>query len=138
MPSLFCNGAEPESGSPCTDLEAGHANLNLAGQSPWQLGINIANLIKDGKVTFKHIQSGLNGIQERETMEQEALIQAFDRLSACEAQRIIIELLEKNLVGIVRFLICENDLIKESLKKKLLVEEKDGTFATRKFETDAI
>ncbi|TGO57419.1 hypothetical protein BOTNAR_0201g00050 [Botryotinia narcissicola] len=175
MTSLRSDGAESKSGSPSTDPEASHADLNHAGQSPCQLGRNIAKLIKDGKVTFKHIQSGLNEIQERERMEQEALIQAFDRLSAYEAQRIVIELLEKNVVirewfrkhwdlemihgnqleiakiidvikktslsnlqDVVRYLISENDLIKERLKKELLVEQKDGTFVTRKFETDAI
>ncbi|KAF7896119.1 hypothetical protein EAF00_006134 [Botryotinia globosa] len=98
MSSLPSHGAEPKSGSPCTDPETGHVDLNLAGQSPCQLGRNIAKLIKDGKVTFKHIQSGLNKIQERERMEQEAPIQVFDKLSAYEAPRIVIELLEKNVV----------------------------------------
>ncbi|THV45508.1 hypothetical protein BGAL_0480g00050 [Botrytis galanthina] len=175
MTTLCSDGAEPKSGSPCTDPEAGHANLNLAGQSRCQLGRSIAKLIKDGKVTLKDIHSSLDEIQERETMEQEALFQAFDRLSAYEAHRIVIELLEKNVVvrqwfwkhwsleiihgnqlelakiidvikiislsslqGSNKYLISENDLIKERLKKKFLVEQKDGTFAIRKLEPDAI
>ncbi|TGO33464.1 hypothetical protein BHYA_0244g00010 [Botrytis hyacinthi] len=39
---------------------------------------------------------------------------------------------------ITRVLIIDNGFIEECLKKKLLVEQKDGTFATRKLEPDAI
>lgn len=111
-------------------------------------------------------------MRERKRMEQEALLQAINSLQVCEARRIVIELLEKNVVvkewffapymrpgnqlelaiisdiiktdslsslqGSIGCLISEHDLIKERLKKKLLVEQKDGTFAIRKLEPDAI
>ncbi|TEY78608.1 hypothetical protein BOTCAL_0047g00330 [Botryotinia calthae] len=43
-----------------------------------------------------------------------------------------------NLYLITRNLIWQNETIEELFKKKLLVEQKDGTFAIRKFELDAI
>ncbi|KAF7905123.1 uncharacterized protein EAF01_005644 [Botrytis porri] len=111
-------------------------------------------------------------------MELEALLQVLDCLSLYQAQQIIIEILEKNLVVrewmvtywrpqmmesgpgnklyhtkyekwieecdvlylhiIIRRLIIESGFIEESLKKKLLVEQEDGTSAIRKFELDTI
>lgn len=115
MTSLSGNGAEPKSGSSSNGLIAGRDDLNLGQYNflsfgLWQLlkirlvdhpghqyGRKIAKLIKDGKVTHKDIQNGLDEIQERERMAREALVQAVGCLPAYEAERIAIEILEKNL-----------------------------------------
>ncbi|KAF7882743.1 uncharacterized protein EAF02_006106 [Botrytis sinoallii] len=97
MTSLSGNGAEPKSSSSSNSLIASRDDLNLAGQSRYKLGRNVARLIKDNKLDMDDIQNGLNEIQERERMAREALLQAVSCLPAYEAERIVIEKLEKNL-----------------------------------------
>ncbi|TGO45114.1 hypothetical protein BCON_0421g00010 [Botryotinia convoluta] len=98
MTSLCSDGAEPKSSSPFTDPEAGHVNSNLVGHPGRQLGRNIAKLIKGNKLDMDDIQNGLHEIEEREKEAQEVLLPAVDNLPVYKAQRIIIEILEKNFV----------------------------------------
>ncbi|KAM0141088.1 hypothetical protein ACHAO1_001863 [Botrytis cinerea] len=163
------------SGSPNISPIANRNYLNPDSQSGCQLGRNIAKLLKDGDVDMMDIKKGLQEIEKRRTAALEVLLQAVEQLSTDKAQRIVMEILDRNAIArdwfeeqgglkttpghtpdreesinliktigvsnlrrVIRVFIIENGFIEEILQKKLLVEQKDGTFTIRDFGQNSV